>query len=107
MNEKDKISTNKGTTENAIYNDEKKYKFEDTGILNNKIDEEINNNSIKNENKKISFWEFLIYKLRLKKKNNKIKLYEDLRIKIISVENLIISHLNIYKLLNMKDNICQ
>lgn len=69
---------------------EKDYKYDNSVILKNK--DYRNNNKYK---EKIKFWNYLIYKLSFGKKinNNNIKLFENFRIKIISVENIINNYL--------------
>ena len=49
--------------------------------------------------KKFNFWYYRLYKLTCGKKNKYFKEFEDLRIKIISEENIIKNHLNILNLL--------
>jgi len=71
-------------------------KYETSEIINNK-DSKINfksNNTI-NYKEKIKFWKYLLYKITFGKKNNKIKLFENFRINIISVENNINNYLSI------------
>lgn len=54
---------------------------------------------INNKRKKFNFWNYFVYKICCGKKNSKLKIYEDFRTKIISEEQLIKNHLNIYNLL--------
>ena len=90
--------------ENSLFNnDDKNYKNEDTNIVTNNENENIENNTNKNKNEKITFWNFLIYKFSFCKKNNNLKLYENFREKVISVESLIINHLNIHNLLKVNE----
>ena len=71
-----------------------------------------NNNKIKDKNyekkrtlKKIitHFFDFLLYELSCKKRNQYFKVYRDFRIKIISEEHLIRNHLNVYNLLRITE----
>ena len=60
-----------------------------------------------NETKKINFWNYLLNKLSCGKIKKNIKIYEDFRIKIISVENIINNFLNtnyILKIIERKEN---
>jgi len=62
-------------------------------------------NNYNNEKRKIMFWQFFVYKFSFGKKNKYLKLYEDFREKIISVENLIQSNfqfMDLLKLMNKK-----
>ena len=58
-------------------------------------------NTCNNEKGNIMFWPFLVYKITFGKKNNYLKLYEDFREKIISVENLIQSNFHLMHLLKI------
>ena len=60
-------------------------------------------NEYNNKKEKIIFWNFLAHKFSCGKKNGHLKLYEDFREKIISVENLIHINLNINSILKSKD----
>ena len=71
-----------------------------------------NNNKIKDKNyekkrtlkKRITqFFDFLLYELSCKKRNQYFKVYRDFRIKIISEEHLIRNHLNVYNLLRITE----
>ena len=93
----------KQTIENSIYNNEKNYKFEDTNIVTNKGNEKSDNNNKENKKEKITFWYFLLYKFTCGKKHHSMILFEKFREKVISVENLIINHLNIHNLLKAND----
>ena len=105
--EKNNISNKNENKENPIYLDEKSFKFGNSNIITNsnneKSDNNINNKPINNKNEKIRFFNYFIYKLSFGKKYNNLKVYEDFREKIISVENLIKNHLHINKLLNVYD----
>ena len=52
---------------------------------------------------KIIFWNFLVYKSSCGNKYNYIKFYENLRKKLISVENLIQNNIKINGILKLKD----
>ena len=62
-----------------------------------------NKDTTRNENdiqrKKFNFWNYFVYKICCGKKNSKLKIYEDFRMKIISEEQVIKNHLNLYNLL--------
>ena len=96
--------TKKKDVENSIYNKENNYKFEDTNIVTKKENgKNENNNNCEKKKETISFWNFLVYKITFGKKNHNLILYEKFREKIISVENLIINHLNIHNLLKANE----
>jgi hypothetical protein len=98
--DKNNILFQKPNKENAMYNDEKNYKFEDTNIVDNTgKDSETYNNIIDNKNKKLKFVDYIFYKLKLKKRDNYIELYEAFREKMISVEKMIDDHLILNNLL--------
>ena len=98
---KNKDLTKMKNIENSIYNnDEKNYKYKDTSIVTNKDNEKSN----KNKNEKITFWNFLVYKFSFSKKHKNIEPYEKFREKVISVENLIINHLNVHNLLKVNES---
>ena len=82
---------------NKIYENQEKYKFEDSVIINKK--NEINYNNDVKEKEKFDFWSFRLYKLTCGKQYNYFKLYEDFRIKMISEEHIIKNHINICNLL--------
>ena len=58
-------------------------------------------NAYNNEKGNIMFWQFLVHKISFGKKNQHLKLYEDFREKIISVENLVQSNFNLMDLLKL------
>ena len=60
-------------------------------------------NEYNNQKEKIIFWKFLIHKFTCGKKIRHLKLYENFREKIISVENLVQINLNAYNILKFKD----
>ena len=70
---------------NKIYENQQKYKFEDSVIINkkNEINHNNKNHNIK-EKEKFDFWSFRLYKFTCGKKYNYFKLYEDFRIKMIN-----------------------
>ena len=86
---------------NTIYNDEKNYKFEDTEIVDKvKKSKNVSKNTSK---EKLTFCNFLIYKISFGKRKNNIKLFEIFREKVISVETLIRNYLNIKNLLKVNE----
>ena len=87
--------------EKPINNVENNNKEDKNGKNSNKSNEYNNNN----QKEKINFWKFLIHKFSCGKKNHHLKLYEDFREKIISVENLIQINLNAHNILNLKNKI--
>ena len=93
-----------------ISKEEKKEKQINNVENNNKEDKNeqknINkSNEYNNQKEKIIFWKFLIHKFSCGKKNRHLKLYEDFREKIISVENLIQINLNTHNILKFKDKV--
>ena len=92
-----------------ISKEEKKEKQINNVENNNKEDKDgkkINqSNEYNNQKEKIIFWKFLIHKFSCGKKNRRLKLYEDFREKIISVENLIQINLNAHNILKLKNKI--
>ena len=58
-------------------------------------------NATKIKNSGNRFYNYLIYKFTFEKRNTNFKFYENFRIKIISEEQLILNHLNIYNLLKL------
>ena len=87
--------------EKQINNVENNNKEDKNGKNSNKSNEYNNNN----QKEKIIFWKFLIHKFSCGKKNRHLKLYEDFREKIISVENLIQINLNSHNRVKLKDKI--
>jgi hypothetical protein len=95
---------------NSVINkEEKKEKQINNVENNNKEDRDGKNfnksNEYNKQKEKIIFWKFLIHKFSCGKKNRHLKLYEDFREKIISVENLIQINLNTHNILKFKDKI--
>ena len=72
--------------------------------MTNKDNEIDINNQINNNIEKISFKKFFFYKISLGKKYNNLKLYEEFRENIISVENLIKNHLDVNSLIKCRNN---
>ena len=62
--------------------------------------QEPKDNNTQKKNNKISFVHYLNYLITLNKRKSNIYLYSDFRFKMISEENLILSNLNINKILN-------
>ena len=92
-----------------INKEEKKEKQINNVENNNKEDKDGKNfnksNEYNKQKEKIIFWKFLIHKFSCGKKNHRLKLYEDFREKIISVENLIQINLNAHNILKLKNKI--
>ena len=76
-----------------------KYKIEENKI-SEKQNNEDNNNKI-DKYKEKTFLSYFIYKISCGKKNNNFRTHESFRTKIMSEENLIKNHLNIYNLLKV------
>ena len=76
-----------------------KMKQLNSSIDRNKIKNLVLNNENTLKSYHTSFYKFLLYKLSCEKKNNYYQVYHNFRIKIISEEHFIRSHLNIYNLL--------
>ena len=88
------------TNNNININSENEKTREEIEENNNQYDnKDININENDSKRKKFSFWNYFVYKICLGKKNSKLKIYEDFRTKIMSEEQLIKNHLNIYNLL--------
>ena len=68
-------------------------------IKNNIINHESNNSNDKIKKDKLKFRHYLAYILSLSKYHSNIRIYSDFRIKMISEENLILSNLNINRIL--------
>lgn len=84
-------------SDNTNRNNENEKTREDANEPNNNNNKD--NENSKNKVKKFNFWNYFVYKICCGKKNSKLKTYEDFRTKIISEEQLIKNHLNIYNLL--------
>ena len=99
---KSKSITNPGNENDSVINStNKKIKQLNYNIDRNKIKSLVltNENTLKTYHS--SFFKFLFYKLSCDKKNIYYNMYHNFRIKIISEEHFIRSHLNIYNLLKM------
>ena len=99
---KSKSIINPGNENNSTFNSSSmKIKQMNYNIDRNKIKSLIltNENTLKTYHS--SFYKFLFYKLSCNKKNIYYNIYHDFRIKIISEEHFIRSHLNIYNLLKV------
>ena len=94
INPKDETSSNINSTNLKI-------KQMDHNIDRNKIKSLILNNENTLKTYHSSFYKFLLYKLSCDKKNKFYYVYHNFRIKIISEEHFIRSHLNIYNLLKL------
>lgn len=70
------------------------FKYENSNIINKETEAQ----SIYKRNKKVKFKHYLINKVTCGKHYNHLKFYEDFRIKVISVENIIKTYLNVNKL---------
>ena len=89
---------------NMAYIKENDYQNSDTAINKDNINDI---NSQENKNEKLLFLYYLLNKISFGKKYKYLKIYEDFRIKIISVENLIKTYLimnNLLKINDIKDN---
>ena len=99
---KSKSITNPGNENNSVINStNKKIKQLNYHIDRNKIKNLVltHENTLKTYHS--SFYKFLFYKLSCDKKNIYYNIYHNFRIKIISEEHFIRSHLNIYNLLKI------
>ena len=99
---KSKSIINPGNENNSTFNSSSmKIKQMNYNIDRNKIKSLIltNENTLKTYHS--SFYKFLFYKLSCNKKNIYYNIYNNFRIKIISEEHFIRSHLNIYNLLKV------
>ena len=98
INENQKVSKSNSNMNNYAYIKENGYK-EDSKIINHS-----DNGNSKIKTKKISFYNYFIYKITCNKNNNYyIKLLEIFRKKIISEEHLIKNHLNVHSLLKINE----
>ena len=87
----------KGNNEKHINSTYSNIIKKDKIVENDKIQEKLNEHK-----EESSFFHYIFYKLKCKRKNNFFYIYENFRIKIISEEHLIRNHLNIYNLLKEK-----
>ena len=103
FDEKSRYESQNANINDATYFEEKNYKCEYSDIITNKEKENIEDN---NNKEKLNFCKYLIYKASLGKAYKNLKAYEDFRMKIISVQNLLESHLyinNLIKIENIKE----
>ena len=95
-NDDNKIQSSSKNINNCTFIIENEFKNENSEIINKKDNKQnIKSTNTNNYKQKIKFWEYLIYKITFGKKNNKIKLFENFRTNIISVENIINNYLSI------------
>ena len=97
-NNLEKDGINNIITNNNLNSENEKTR-EEIDENNQYISKDIHENQNDNHRKKFNFWNYFVYKICCGKKNSKLKVYEDFRMKIISEEQLIKNHLNIYNLL--------
>ena len=104
-NSKANKSINNSREENFsnIIGNNLKIKQQKYNIDRNKIKSLVlsNENTLKTYH--ISFYKFLLYKLSCDRKNKYYSVYHNFRIKIISEEHFIRSHLNVYNLLRISE----
>ena len=95
------IKTSSNNNDDACINDSisNKYKNNETQIVSK--EDEFKTYYYYLFSRKFNFWYYRWYKLTCGKKKKYFKEYEDLRIKIISEENLIKNHLNLFNLLKI------
>ena len=86
-------------TNNNINSENEKTREEIEENNNQYTNKDINIDEDDSKRKRFSFWNYFVYKICCGKKNSKLKIYEDFRMKIMSEEQLIKNHLNIYNLL--------
>ena len=101
--EKNKKNSQNENINNFTYIEEKNYKNEISNIIANN-DNTNNDNKLNNETEKLNFCIYLLYKLSCRKAYKYLKVYEDLEIKILSVENLFKIHLNINNLMKINND---
>ena len=101
--EKNKKNSQNENINNLTYIEEKNYKNENSNIIANN-DNTNNDNKLNNETEKLNFCIYLLYKLSCRKAYKYLKVYEDLEIKILSVENLFKIHLNINNLMKINND---
>ena len=95
-NDDNKIQSSSKNINNCTFIIENEFKNENSEIINKKDNKQnYKSTNANNYKQKIKFWEYLIYKITFGKKNNKIKLFENFRTNIISVENIINNYLSI------------
>ena len=105
-NDINKIQSSSKNINNCTFIIENEFKYENSEIINNKNNtKDFKSINANNYQEKISFWKYLIYKITFGKRYNQIKLFENFRTNIISVENIINNYLNINfisKMLNLE-----
>lgn len=101
ITEENKLSSQNENINNITYIVEKDFKCEYSDIFVNKDD---NNSQEKLDNKKfkLNCCIYLIYKISFGKAYKKLNLFEEFRIKVISVENLLTNYLNINNLIKIE-----
>ena len=101
-----KINSQSENINNKAFVNEKSYKYEDSNIIlnnkrnnniNKKDDKKVNNNKIQ----KVNFCIYILNRISFGKLYSNLKIYEDFRIKVISVENLMNNYLNINNLIKV------
>ena len=105
-NDINKIQSSSKNINNCTFIIENEFKYENSEIINNRNNtKDFKSINANNYQEKISFWKYLIYKITFGKRYNQIKLFENFRTNIISVENIINNYLNINfisKMLNLE-----
>ena len=95
-----KVSSEIENINNFTFVNEKGYKYDDTNIFENKdTDNDTFNINKIYKREKIKFYKYLINKVTCGKVFKSLNLYEEFRKKIISVENLMKSYLNVNNLI--------
>ena len=87
---------------NFTYIEEKNFKNQYSNIIEN--NHNTNNNKLEDKNEKLNFFIYLFYKCSCGKAYKHIKLYEDLEMKIVSVENLFQNYLNMNNLIKINND---
>ena len=99
-NENDETLSRNQNICNDAYIKEKDYRNSITSIINEK--EKKNFNKRKNEKKeKLTFCEYFIFKISFGKIKGELQLYEFIRIKVVSIENLLHNYLKINDLIKV------
>ena len=99
-NENDETLSGNQNICNDVYIKEKDYRNSITSIINEK--DKKNFNKRKNEKKeKLRFCEYFIFKISCGKINGELQLYEFIRIKVVSIENLLNNYLKINDLIKV------
>ena len=94
--DKKKMQSSSKNINNCTFIIEDEFKYENSEIINNKDSKKnFKSNNTINYKEKIKFYKYLLYKITFGKKNNKIKLLENFRTNIISVENIINNYLSV------------